>query len=87
MRTLLIGIAVAAAAAALGVGAAYGGSAVMKTYRDQNAAAVQTLRPGECPETNNDSQFERMRDRMQGRMQDRMNFFREDGSGTNNPRR
>ncbi len=44
MRNGLIGIAVALAAAALGVGAAYGSSQLLKTYRPQIVQAVQSAR-------------------------------------------
>jgi hypothetical protein len=77
MRTWLIGIAVAVVAAALGVGAANGGSAVMKAYRPQNAA-VEIVRPANVPawfggrsrgerlrDGSRDGRPERMRDRMQ----------------------
>jgi hypothetical protein len=44
MRKWLIGIGVAVAAAALGVGAAYGGSRLIETYRPQLTQAVQSFR-------------------------------------------
>jgi len=44
MQRWLIGLGVAAAAAALGVGAAYGGSLLLKTYRPQIVQAVQSAR-------------------------------------------
>ena len=44
MRTWLIGIAVTVVAAGLGVGAAYGGSQLVKTYRPEIAEAVRSAR-------------------------------------------
>ena len=48
MRKGLIGIGVAVLGAALGVGAAYGGSALIKTYRPQLVQAVQSVRGPEA---------------------------------------
>jgi hypothetical protein len=47
MRSWLIGIGVAVLAGALGVGAAYGGSALLKTYRPELIQAVQSERVNE----------------------------------------
>ncbi len=47
MRKWLIGIGVAVLGAALGVGAAYGGSELLKTYRPQLVQAVQSIRGSE----------------------------------------
>jgi hypothetical protein len=44
MRNVLIGIGVAAAAAVLGVGAAYGASELLKTYRPRMAESVPAAR-------------------------------------------
>ncbi len=44
MRSWLIGIGVAVLAGALGVGAAYGGSVLLKTYRPELVQAVQSVR-------------------------------------------
>ena len=44
MRSWLIGIGVAVLAGALGVGAAYGGSELLKTYRPELVQAVQSER-------------------------------------------
>jgi hypothetical protein len=78
MRTWMIGILVAVVAAALGVGAAYGGSELFRTYARERAEAIRT----EC-------EFEeeyhkgplpflgRMPDRMRGRLWDRLEQFRE----------
>jgi hypothetical protein len=50
MRKWLIGIGVAVAAAALGVGAAFGGSRLMDTYRSERSQAIQSVR-GSADET------------------------------------
>ena len=47
MRSWLIGIGVAVLAGALGVGAAYGGSELLKTYRPELIQAVQSERVNE----------------------------------------
>ncbi len=44
MRSWLIGIGVAVVAGALGVGAAYGGSELLKTYRPELAQAARSVR-------------------------------------------
>ncbi|MGB7538020.1 MAG: hypothetical protein WBM17_05745 [Anaerolineales bacterium] len=50
MRSWLIGIGVALVAGALGVGAAYGGSELVKTYRPELIQNVQSVRGADARE-------------------------------------
>jgi hypothetical protein len=74
----MIGIPVAVVAAALGVGAAYGGSELFRTYAQDRAEVIRTnpefdekCHEGPMPFLG------RMPDRMRGRLWDRLEQFRE----------
>jgi hypothetical protein len=94
MRSWLIGIGVAVAAGALGVGAAYGGSELVKTYRPdivQNARSIRGADTqdggfwmmgsddGACDFSRPGGIRERMMDRMD-RIRDRRQWQSEDSN-------
>jgi hypothetical protein len=87
MRTWLIGIGIAIAAAALGTGAAYGGSELLKTYRPQIVQAVQSIRGAETwnsPIMGGDGQMPWGTGRnggMRERLRDRVDTIRDRPSG------
>ena len=88
MRTFLIGLVVAAAAAVLGVGAAYGGNAVWKTYRVQNAESVRVIsESGEDCGIRELPAGARPFGGMRDRMRDRMEWFRDLESQSGKPER
>jgi hypothetical protein len=73
MRTFLIGLVVAVAAALLGVGAAYGAGSLAKDYRTRNAELVDTVPDsGWCMNGGSPAdgrRFDGMRDRMRDRLE------------------
>lgn len=88
MRTFLIGMVVAAAAAVLGVGAAYGGNAVLKTYRVQNAEPVRIIsESGEDCVIRELPGGVRPFGGMREWMRDRQELFRDLRSESGNPKR
>jgi hypothetical protein len=88
MRTWLIGIAVVVVSAALGVGAAYGGNAVLENYRAQHPAAVRTV-PNQNEWRGNGGMPARYRqsDEIRQRVRDRIEVFQGTRSGNKNPKR
>jgi hypothetical protein len=88
MRSWLIGVGVVVVAGALGVGAAYGGSELLKTYRPEPAQAARSDRgPGAWgpgfPMMDSDAAVcgPADRDGIRERMRDRMQEFRDQGQG------
>jgi hypothetical protein len=88
MRTWMIGILIAVLAAALGVGAAYGGSELLRTYARERAD-VMDADPElevECHEGRMPF-FGRLPNRMRETLWDRMEQFRDHRLEDSNPER
>jgi hypothetical protein len=87
MRTWLIGIAVVAVCAALGVGAAYGGNAALQAYRAQRTEAVQTVRESNPQrwDIKKPAQYRPFNGSRQG-SHNRTDVSRSDRSGNSNPK-